>query len=157
VCRGCVRVIEVKSLLVMLTFGFLNGCYSTALPYLPLILRRFGYTTFEVSISLFIIQKLFYVIHPFLLFIILYHVTSRGLLKRISSTLISLIIGSFVGYWLGALATSMPLTSLSFLKVELKGILSSISVTLFDKSLISSLWESQRLYSLRSIRCGITF
>ncbi|MCD6529820.1 hypothetical protein J7L06_05995 [Candidatus Bathyarchaeota archaeon] len=134
--KGDVRVVEVETLLIMLAFGFLNGCYTTTLQYLPLILRKFGYTTFEVGISLSIIQNLFYVVHPCLLFVTLYYVASEKLLKRISSTLVSLIVGSFVGYWLGALTASMSLTNLSFLKVELKSVLSTISVTLFNKSLL---------------------
>lgn len=93
--------IETRIFVVTLTFTFISGLRNGFQPYLYIALLDYG--TLEIGIVLSIIGALFFLINPILFYITLFFACERNLLMRIASTIVSLIIGSLVGYWSGGL------------------------------------------------------
>jgi len=95
--------IEPKILLITLVFSFISSLRSGFQPYIPMILHDLGYGMSETGIVLSIMGFLFYLINPVLFCITLFFTCKRDLLIRIASTIVSLVIGSLIGYWAGGL------------------------------------------------------
>lgn len=94
-------IIEFKVFAVMFVFNFVEGFYSLLAPYIPLYLHDMGYSAMEISVFNVFVGGLRYVVSPILFFIVLYLVCGGKLLDRIAGVLISLILGSLLGFWVG--------------------------------------------------------
>jgi len=120
-------VIESRVFAVTFVFNVAAGFFLALQYYLPLYLfqnERFSVEAFGIF-RLFL-NAFYYVVNPVLFLIVLYFVCSGNLFERIASTLISLITGSLLGYWIGGLVgfpifaslygaelTNLPLVALS--------------------------------------------
>ena len=130
------RIFEAKVLIVTLTFGVLNGFHDITISHLPLILHEAGYTSLEVSLGLALINGLYFIIYPVLLFITLYFAAGKNLFEKVSSTLISLILGSILGYWSGLISASMMLINIGAYRAPFEGISGLISAYLYRGSVV---------------------
>jgi len=104
------KIIESRILLVMLVFSFISGFQALFRIHLYLILGDLGYSVREISLIYSSLNHALYIINPILLFIVLFFTCNKDLLMKIASSIISLILGSLVGYWLGALCATATLT-----------------------------------------------
>lgn len=97
--------IESRVFAVTFVFNLIAGFFLALQVYLPFVLRlysqRFSYDAFAIFYRFF--SAFYYVINPVLFLIALYFVCRGKLFENIASTLISLILGSLLGYWLGGL------------------------------------------------------
>lgn len=100
-----------KVFAVTFFFSFVEGLQSLLSPNLYLFLNRMGYTAAELSLTFMMLGFLYYVFNPILFFVALYLMCGGKVLPRIASILISLILGSLLGFWLGCLCGAPMLES----------------------------------------------
>jgi len=101
------KIIESKILWVMLLFGFLSGFRMAFLPYISVYLHGIGFTLTEIGVFSLIISYITFIISPVILFIILYFTCDGNLLNKLASTIISIILGSVIGGWLGLISGAL--------------------------------------------------
>ena len=104
------RLIETKIMLIMLVFGFLRGLQRAFSPYMGVYLHNIGFSTVEIGVFSLIIGYVTFFISPVILFVLLYLTYEGKLLKNLASTIISIILGSVFGGWLGLISGALLLT-----------------------------------------------
>lgn len=122
------KIINVKVLLITLIFCAIGGFYETLTPTLYLILHNLEYTVIEISFITYSLNVLVFILDSALFFVILYSVCRRNFMENIANIIISLIIGTALGYWIGGLSgllvkspkllTSPPIFTISILLAE---------------------------------------
>lgn len=128
------KIVEFRILLVMLVFSFISGFWGLLRIYFPLIFRGMGYSVTEISLTNTALNHILYIVNPILLFIVLFFTCNKDLLMKIASTIISLILGSLVGYWLGALCATGTL-SVTYSETVWASSLSTLSQFLYSASI----------------------
>lgn len=101
-------IFELRVFVVMFAFNFVNGLFSVFAPFIPMYLHRIDYSAMEISVFHVFLGGLRYVISPVLFFVVLYLICGGNIFNRIASVLISLILGSLFGFWIGGLS-GLPL------------------------------------------------
>ncbi|MFW6117830.1 MAG: hypothetical protein ACOC6G_04510 [Thermoproteota archaeon] len=104
-------VIESKVFVVTFVFNLIGGGHQSVIRLLPLFLSQVGYTNWEIGVFNVFLRGLHFLFTPVLFFVILYYVCSGNLLDRITSVLVSLILGSLVGFWIGGILATGLVTS----------------------------------------------
>lgn len=97
------KAIHVKALLTALVFCAFNGFYEALVSTLPSFLLDSGYTMVEIGVINYILNGIVFILDSALLFVILYSICRRNFMENISNIIISLIIGTVAGYWIGGL------------------------------------------------------
>lgn len=111
------KLAEYKVLLVMLMFGFVSGLRNVTNMYLPAYLETVGLSIIETGVLLQYVSYVMFIINPVILFVLLYFKYTGNLMKKTASTIISLILGSVIGSWLGRISGAL-LVALSSLEVS---------------------------------------
>jgi len=101
------KIIESKIMWIMFLFGFLSGVHRAFLPYISVYLHGIGFTPTEIGVFSLIINYITFIISPVILFIILYFTCDGNLLNKLASTIISIILGSVIGGWLGLISGAL--------------------------------------------------
>lgn len=128
------KIIESKILLLMLVFSFINGFWGVFRIFFPIISRDMGYSALEAGLISTALGHILFFINPILLFIVLFFTCNENLLRKIASSIISLILGSLVGYWLGGLSAAGTL-AVSHSEALWAGSLSILSQSLYSASI----------------------
>lgn len=103
------KIFELKVFIAMFVFNFTGAFYYMVNSFLPLFIQDLGFRVSDIYLIDVFFEALLYVFNPILFFVIFYFIY-RGemFLNRIASTLISLVLGAIIGYWLGGFA-AVPL------------------------------------------------
>ena len=101
------KIIEPKIMCVMLLFGFLSGVRRALLPHMNIYLYNIGFSPPEIGIFSLIFEHVTFIISPVILFVILYFISEGNLLEKLASTIISIILGSVIGGWLGLISGAL--------------------------------------------------
>lgn len=115
VAKYNLKTIHVKILLTTLIFCVFGGFYETVAPALPLFLYKLGYASLEIGFITYILSVIVFILDSAMLFVILYLICRRNFMKDIAGIILSIIIGTIVGYWIGGLL-GLSVSSLSFLR-----------------------------------------
>jgi hypothetical protein len=113
VAKYNLKAIHVKILLTTLIFCVFSGFYEAVTPTLPLFLYDLGYASLEIGFITSILSIIVFILDSALLFVILYLICRRNFMKDIAGIVISIIIGTIVGYWIGGLL-GLSVSSSSF-------------------------------------------
>jgi hypothetical protein len=97
---------ENRVLLVVFVFSAISGLNSVIATYIPSYFFRIGFSYLDYSLISILQSSLTYLVNPVLYFVVLYFGCGGKLLNRISSVLISIIVGSLIGYCVGGLLGS---------------------------------------------------
>ena len=116
------KLVDPTVMLVMLLFGFISGLRNVIDRYLALYLYYIGFPATEISVLRQYVSYVMFIINPVILFVLLYFKWDGNLLKRVASTVMSLILGSVIGCWLGRISGAL-LVALSHLGVSFAEVL----------------------------------
>lgn len=97
------KTIHVRVLLITVIFCAINGFYESFARTLPLFLHDLGYTFLEIGFVNYFLSMIVFILDSALFFVILYSICRRNFMENIANIIISLIIGTVVGYWIGGL------------------------------------------------------
>ncbi|MGQ9506861.1 MAG: hypothetical protein ACUVTB_03245 [Candidatus Bathycorpusculaceae bacterium] len=98
------KTIHWQVLLTTFIFCAISGFYETLAPTLPLFLQDLDYTAVEIGFISYILSMIVFILDSAFLFVILYSICRRNFMENIANTIISLITGTIVGYWIGGLS-----------------------------------------------------
>lgn len=99
-------LIETKSLLLATIFSFIWGFKRQLDPLLPIILWKFyNYSVDVAGVASSFLSWVWY-IQITILFAIFFYICDRNFIDKIGSTIISIVIGNVIGFWIGYLASA---------------------------------------------------
>ncbi len=97
------KLINIKVFFVVLAFSLFSGFYETIVPFLHPFIRDLGYTVMETGLITNLWETIVFFLNSILLFAVLYLICRRDFIENIASIIVSLIVATVAGYWIGGL------------------------------------------------------
>lgn len=99
-------LIEVKSLLLATIFSFIWGFKGQLSSLLPIILHKFyNYNISMAAVASGFLSGVGY-IQITILFAVFFYICNRNFIDKIGGTIISVVIGNVIGFWIGYLVSA---------------------------------------------------
>jgi hypothetical protein len=91
-----------KILAVCMVFSLVSG-FTSAFQIFSYVILRHYLDPLEINFVVTMISLFSFFVNSFVFFVILYSLCRRGFMENIASIVISLIVGTIVGHWIGGL------------------------------------------------------